>query len=74
VRLEFSKEGGDRFEAYTAAHIKRRFAILVDGKVMSAPVIQTRIPGGVATITMGAGDPDQQRADAKKLVEALVGR
>ena len=33
----------------------------------SAPVIQSRIAGGHAQITMGARDPDIQLADSKKL-------
>ena len=68
VRMEMTPLGGDRFEDITGRNIKRRFAIILDGKVESAPVIQSKIPGGVATITMGGGgDPEQQRLDAKKL-------
>ncbi len=67
VALTFTDAGGDRFEEITAANIKRRFAIILDGKVASAPVIQTRIGGGHAQITMGASDPQTQFEESKQL-------
>jgi preprotein translocase subunit SecD len=71
VRMEMTPLGGDRFEDITGKNINRRFAIILDGKVESAPVILGKIPGGVATITMGAGNPEQQLADSKKLETVL---
>ena len=35
----------DKFGDYTGSHIGTRMAIVLDGKVMSAPVIRDRIPG-----------------------------
>ena len=67
VSMEMTPIGGDRFEDITGKNINRRFAIILDGKVESAPVIITKIPGGHANITMGAGNQDQQLANAKKL-------
>ncbi len=67
VALTFTDQGGKLFERITAANIKRRFAIILDGRVESAPVIQTRIPGGHAQITMGGSDPDVQLREARKL-------
>jgi preprotein translocase subunit SecD len=67
VSLEFTPLGGDRFEDITGRNIKRRFAIILDEKVESAPVIQTKIAGGQAQITMGSAGIDQQLQDAKKL-------
>jgi preprotein translocase subunit SecD len=67
VALEFTPLGGDRFEDITGRNIKKRFAIILDEKVESAPVIQTRIAGGRATITMGSGGLEQQLTDSKKL-------
>lgn len=74
VRLQLTPAGAKRFEDHTGANIKRRFAILVDGLVLSAPVIVARIPGGVATITMGVGSSEKQLADAQRLVHGLMGR
>ncbi|MRG91123.1 protein translocase subunit SecD [Polyangium spumosum] len=67
VQMKMTSVGGDRFEDITEKNVKRRFAIILDQKVESAPVIQTKIPGGVATITMGSANPDQQIDDARKL-------
>jgi preprotein translocase subunit SecD len=67
VSLNFTDAGGSIFERITGANIKRRFAIILDERIESAPVIQARIPGGRASITMGSGDPTQQLADSRKL-------
>lgn len=67
VRMELTPVGADRFEEITGKNVKRRFAIILDEKVESAPVIQTKIPGGIASITMGSGSIDQQLQDARKL-------
>lgn len=71
VALEFTSDGASRFEEVTANNIKRRFAIVLDGIVQSAPVIQTKIAGGHAVITMGAGALEEQAASAKRL-EAIL--
>ncbi|MFW5739337.1 MAG: protein translocase subunit SecD, partial [Myxococcota bacterium] len=67
VSLTFTDAGGDRFEEITGANVKRRFAIILDEKIESAPVIQTRIAGGHAQITMGASDPQTQLEESRQL-------
>jgi preprotein translocase subunit SecD len=67
VSLSFTPGGGDRFEEVTGANVGRRFAIVLDDVIQSMPVIRTKIAGGHASITMGAGDPVKQLEDAKKL-------
>jgi preprotein translocase subunit SecD len=67
VALTFTEAGGERFEEVTGANVKRRFAIILDGKVESAPVIQTRIAGGHAQITLGASDTESQLEAARNL-------
>jgi len=67
VALTFTDQGGRIFDRITGANIKRRFAIILDGRTESAPVIQSRISGGHAQITMGSGDPEIQVRDSKKL-------
>ena len=51
VALEFNSRGANSFERITGNNIKKRMAIVLDGKVYSAPVIQDRISGGKASIT-----------------------
>lgn len=67
VAVNFTDQGGRIFEQVTGANVKRRFAIILDDRTESTPVIQSRIPGGRATITMGDRAPDQQLLDARKL-------
>ncbi|MBK7585148.1 MAG: protein translocase subunit SecD [Myxococcales bacterium] len=67
VALTFTESGGRGFEKITGANVKKRFAIMLDGRVESTPVILNRIAGGHAQITMGAQDPDIQLRDARKL-------
>ena len=67
VSITFTDQGGAIFERITGANIKRRFAIILDERIESAPVIQSRIAGGRASITLGGSDPETQLRDAKAL-------
>ena len=51
VSLKFDSQGARDFDRITASNVKRRLAIVLDGVVHSAPVIQERISGGNAQIT-----------------------
>ncbi|MBM4375408.1 MAG: protein translocase subunit SecD [Deltaproteobacteria bacterium] len=67
VQMSLRSDGAERFEEITGANVKKRFAIILDNKVESAPVINEAIGGGVARISMGSGNLQQQRDDATKL-------
>ncbi|MDB4946526.1 MAG: Protein-export rane protein SecD [Labilithrix sp.] len=71
VSITFSPAGADRFEEVTGANVNRRFAIILDDVINSAPVIKTKIGGGRASITMGSGDPDKALKDAERLEMVL---
>jgi len=51
VGLEFNAEGAKKFAEITAANVGRRLAIVLDGKVQSAPRIKEAIPSGEAVIS-----------------------
>jgi len=51
VRLEFKSKGAKIFSKITGDNIGSRLAIVLDGKIHSAPVIKTKIPDGNAQIT-----------------------
>jgi len=51
VSFRFNPAGGRAFGIYTAENIGNPFAIVLDGEVISAPVIQSHIPGGSGIIT-----------------------
>ncbi len=53
VTTEFDSSGARRFAKLTTEHVNERFAIVLDGKVLSAPTIREPIPGGRGQISGG---------------------
>ena len=53
VSTVFDASGARRFAKLTTEHVNERFAIVLDGKVLSAPVIREPIPGGRGQISGG---------------------
>ncbi len=51
VNFRFNPQGARKFGDYTLENIGSPFAIVLDGEVISAPVIQDHIPGGSGIIT-----------------------
>src|SRR6056297_451550 len=51
VSFRFNPTGARKFGDYTAENVGSPFAIVLDGEVISAPVIQSHIPGGSGIIT-----------------------
>ncbi len=66
VVLGFNSAGEKEFGDLTQANVGNRFAIVLDGEVISAPVIKTAILGGSAEIT---GDFTEK--EARSLSSAL---
>ena len=51
VSFQFNPVGGRKFGEYTKNNIGNPFAIVLDRQVISAPIIQSYIPGGAGIIT-----------------------
>lgn len=51
IQLSFNSEGAKQFGDVTSANVGRQLAIVLDGKLYSAPTIQSAIVGGNASIT-----------------------
>ena len=51
VQLTLTDEGAKKFAEVTEANIGKRLPIVYDGEVISAPTVQSAIPGGEAYIT-----------------------
>lgn len=66
VALQFNDEGRDLFAEITRKNIGKRVGIFIDGQLISAPTVQSEIPGGQAVIT-GAGSLEEARALARSL-------
>lgn len=58
VGIKFDKKGARIFEKITADNVDKRLAIILDGNVYTAPVIQEKISGGEARIT-GIGTAEE---------------
>ncbi len=51
VTITFDQQGGAKFAKLTTENVNKPFAIILDGKVLSAPNIQEPIIGGTARIS-----------------------
>ena len=51
MTLPLTPKGGERFGELSAAHVEKRLAFALDGKVLMAPVVKEKITGGVVMIT-----------------------
>jgi hypothetical protein len=75
IAISLTTAGTERFRAFTAAHVQKRAAILLDGMVRSAPLIQTEIGGGKVRISGFAGqDPEKALAEVKRVAAGLKGK
>jgi len=69
VRFELSRAGGRDFSRFTGANVGQFLAIVLDGEVMSAPVIRDRI-GARGQIEMGQGTPLEEARDLALVLRA----
>jgi protein-export membrane protein SecD len=70
VTFVLKANGAKLFEDYTRAHVGENFAIVLDSRVISAPRIETAIPGGHVQITSG-GIGGYPLKEAQNLVTVL---
>ncbi|MBU2168906.1 MAG: protein translocase subunit SecD [Alphaproteobacteria bacterium] len=68
IGFNFDSQGAQRFGEATAANIGRPFAIILDGKVISAPTIRSAILGGSGVI-----EGNYSIASAGEMVSLLNG-
>ncbi len=66
ISLKFNDSGAEKFEKLTREYLHHQIAIYFNGKLVSDPVVQSVIPGGMAQIT-GSFTKDE----AKKVVDFL---
>jgi preprotein translocase subunit SecD len=69
VRFELSRQGGREFSSFSGANVGAFLAIVLDGEVMSAPVIRDRI-GARGQIEMGQGTPLEEARDLALVLRA----
>lgn len=66
LEVFLKSEGREKFSEATEQNIKRQLAIVWRGKVLSAPTVQSKIPGGRVRITANFSD-----AEAQELLDVL---
>jgi protein-export membrane protein SecD len=71
VNFTLKENGAKLFGEYTAGHIGQYFAIVLDGKVISAPVINSAIPGGNVQISQDNNIGGYPLKEATNLVTVL---
>ena len=71
VGFTLKSRGAEIFADLTAESIGKMMAIVLDGNVKSAPRINSRIPGGRGSITLGAGNYNKQLSEARDLALVL---
>jgi len=64
--MEMNSEGAVEWARITGANIGKRIAIMLDGKVFSAPVVRGKIPGGRSQIE------GMENLDEAKLLEIVL--
>jgi len=69
VEITFTQEGGKKLAQVTAAHQGKPLAILMDGKVIFAPVVREKIDGGKVMMT-GDFTPEE----AERMVKSVQGK
>lgn len=71
VRLELDDDGSRLFALITRSNVGAKLVITLDDRVLSAPVIQSEVTGGVSTINLGAIDPARAQREAQDLVAEI---
>lgn len=70
IEIAFTDSGAKQFADVTRQNIHKRLAVIINGQVCEAPVIQTEISGGKAQIS-GSFSKKEAKDLAKKINEAL---
>lgn len=73
VFVTFTKEGSGRLADVTSRYLRRRLGIVVNGELLSTPVIMERIMGGRAVISFSSSDAEAGEI-AGRINRVLMGR
>jgi preprotein translocase subunit SecD len=68
VALRFNPIGGKKFGDLTGANVGRQIAVVLDGRIKSAPNVQGKIPNGIGVITLGGGRDRQKMLEEAKMI------
>ena len=71
VLLDFTRAGAEKFGQLTSEIVGEKLATMLGGQIYSAPVINSAIRGGRASITMGGMDAARQERERDMLISTL---
>ena len=71
VVVRFTSHGRQLFAELTADNVGRKLAIVLDGRVVSAPILEAEMRSGLATIAVGGNSAKELEADAVALRDVL---
>lgn len=71
VSLELTSEGAKKFEEGTGRLVGKPIGIFLDEKLISAPIVQEKISGGQARITLGQADSKKSALEARDLADTI---
>ncbi|MFT6844572.1 MAG: SecD/SecF fusion protein [Flavobacteriales bacterium] len=71
VVMQMNADGATSWAKMTAANIGKPVAIVLDNAIYSAPFVQSEIPNGRSTISMGSGSRGDQLNEAEDLANIL---
>jgi preprotein translocase subunit SecD len=66
IEIVLTKEGQKKLAKLTEEHVNKPLAILVDGKVIAAPIVRDKLEGGKAVIT-----GNFTKAEAEKIAKGI---
>jgi hypothetical protein len=72
IEVVFTEEGAQRFAEVTRQNIDKRLAIVVAGRVLSAPVVRAEISGGRAVISGNFSEQEATQLAEKISVDAAA--
>lgn len=73
IQMTFTKSGADRFAEITRENTKKRLAIIINGTICEAPIIQDPIFDGTAEIS-GMFTKQEAQAVVQQLNAAVAGQ
>jgi preprotein translocase subunit SecD len=72
IEITFTAAGRKQFAKITREHLHQRLAIVIDGKLMEAPVIQSEITAGTCQIVGSFSDAEAKALAAR--INATAGK
>jgi len=69
VKIRMTSGGSDKFAKFTELNVGTKIALLLNGEIMSSPLVQEPIYGGRALLTFPEGTTKEQ---AKKIAKGIL--